>query len=326
MKFKFLFLICIGFYSLYPQSFRNVHGSFTLDDIQKNIDFDIFLERNLYEEAETIPIYFRVRNVGFESFRFYLEQEYRTSFVLEILNQKGENIEPEIKIESTKDFNLYAIQKNKIEDFVGNPVKEVLLHPNEEFIKTYYIKNLPIGHFRIIGYFKPIPFDPRYKKNLIFMSKNQIHINIEKEKSVYKFDDEIELQKEAIPSPEETVYLFLMAEYHKNWDNYLKYIELNEFIYSYELFANEYKNGNPKEKLNVLNRFKYYLINQNLDPIIDFKIQKVEHIDKTHSKVYAEVKRGNLNYKVQYLYEYVLKKKNFWKITGVVVSVLSKKK
>lgn len=81
MKFKtlvlFFFTVVI---SLHPQSFRNVHGNYTIDDIQKNISFDIFVERSLYEEGEILPIYFRIKNNGYESFRFYLDQKYGSSF------------------------------------------------------------------------------------------------------------------------------------------------------------------------------------------------------------------------------------------------------
>lgn len=326
MKYKFLLIFFTFIFSIQSQSFRNVHGSFTIDDIQKGISFEIFLDRNLYEESEIIPIHFKVKNIGYETFRFYLQQDYKKSFVLEILNERGENIESELKIAYTKEFDLSSIQKNRVEDLEGNPVKEILLHPEEEFIKTYYIKGIPKGNYTLIGYFKPIPFDPKYEKHLRFISKNSFQIFIQKEKSVYKFEDEIELQKEAIPTPEETVNLFLMAEYHKNWDNYLKYIELQEFISSYEFFSNQYENSNPKEKQNVLNQFKKFLTNQNIDPILGFKIKKVEYLERDQAKVFVEVKRGTFNYKVLYLYEYFLKKKQVWKITGVLVSILNKNK
>lgn len=326
MKYKLLFVFFIFIFSIKSQSFRNVHGSFTIDDIQKGISFEIFLDRNLYEESETIPIYFKVKNIGYETFRFYLQQDYNTSFGLEIINERGEDISSQLKISYTKEFDLSSIQKNKIEDLEGNPVKEILLHPEEELVKTYYITRIPSGNYTLIGYFKPIPFDPRYEKNLRFISKNSVQIFIQKEKSVYKFEDEIDLQKEAIPSPAETIYLFLMAEYHKNWDNYLKYIELKEFIFSYEFFSNQYENSNPKEKQNLLNKFKKFLTNQNVDPLLSFKIKKVEYLEKDQAKVFVEVKRGTLNYKVLYLYEYFLKKKQVWKITGVLVSILKKNK
>lgn len=210
-------------------------------------------------------------------------------------------------------------------DLVGNPIKEILMHPYEEFTKVFYIKNLSKGKYTFIGYFMPIPFDPQYKKNLKLISNHQIQISIEKEKSVYHYEDELEIQKESIPSPEETVYLFLMAEYNKNWEYYVKYLELQEFIHSYGLFSNEFKLASPKEKQNILNRFKMFLISQNLDPILNFKIVKVEYLDRQNAKVFAEVRRGTPNYKVLYLYEYSLKRKNFWKIVGVLVSILDKK-
>ncbi len=325
---KLLRAICFVFFimnSLNSQSFRNVHGNYTIDDIQKNIFFDIFLERNLYEEGEIIPVYFKIKHIGYESFRFFLDQDYRSSFLLEVLDERGENIEKDLVIENTKDFELYSIQKNKVVNLIGNPIKEILLHPNEEFTKVYYIKHLPKGTYRLIGYFFPVPFEPNYKKNLRLISNRQIQIFIEKEKSVFQYDDEIEIQKESIPSPEETIYLFLMAEFNKNWDYYLKYIDLKEFIHSYELFSNEYKLANPKEKQNILNKFKLFLINQNQDPILNFKIVKVEYFDKEKAKVYVEVKRGTPNYKVLYLYEYSLKLDRYWKVVSVLVSILSKK-
>jgi len=52
------------------RSQRNVHGSFSIDDIQKNLFFDVETERNLYETSQKIPIKFIVKNVGYHTFRF----------------------------------------------------------------------------------------------------------------------------------------------------------------------------------------------------------------------------------------------------------------
>ncbi|GIX40769.1 MAG: hypothetical protein KatS3mg129_0502 [Leptospiraceae bacterium] len=291
--------------------------------IFKKIYLFIFkLKRNVYELNEKIPIQFVIRNQGYKTFRFYLDQNFGNSFFLEIINQEGEEIQSQTVIMNFKEPYISNIKQNQIEDIYGNPVKEIILHPEETFSKTYYISSLPKGRYKLIGYFIPYSYDQQYKNNLRFISKNKINLEITEEKNLFKIQDPIDIPKESIPSPEETVYLFLMAEYYKNWNNYFKYLELKEYIKSYEIFEKEYIQASLKEKQILLNEFKNFLIKQQIEPIIEFNITKVIYQEKNKANVYAEVLRGNNSYRVKYLYNYTLIKKDVWKIHHVVVSIL----
>lgn len=325
MNKKRLFsIIFFLFYSisLFSRSERNVHGNFTIDDIQKNINFSIKLDKNLYYFDDIIPIHFTIRNKGYHAFRFYINQQYGESFFLEIINEAGEEIQNTIPITNYKEFNINLLQKNKTEDLEGNPIKEILLHPEEEFNKTFYIKNLPVGKYKLTGYFIPYSFDQRYKTHLRFITKNNLELTISEKKSIFEYYEKSYDFKDTTPSPEEIVYLFLMAEYYKNWDNYFKYLELKEFINSYELFEKEYKEADLKNKQLLLIEFQKFLKNQNIEPIINFKITKVLYKQPDQANVLVETTRGNKSYRVTYLYNYSLVKKEIWKITGVVTSIL----
>ncbi|MCS7204080.1 MAG: hypothetical protein NZ853_00110 [Leptospiraceae bacterium] len=317
----FLFLMVFFVFSLFGRSTRNVHGKYTIDDIQKHLVFQIQTERNLYQANELIPVSFQIQNQGFLSFRFYVNQKFTESFYIEILDANGKEIQEQVEVLNHPDFEITSLQKNLVENLNGNPVKEILLHPNEIFTKTFYIKNLPVGEYRIVGYFIPYSYDENYKSQLRFVSKNRITLTITEEQSVFRFVDDQEIPKEAIPSPDEVVYLFLMAEYYKNWDNYFKYIELQDFILSYELFERDYRRADIKTKQNLLNEFKNFLKNQPIDPIIRFQIKEVHYLQPHVAKVFVEVLRGKPGYKVEYLYEYELKRKEYWKIHHVIVAV-----
>lgn len=319
--FIILFIITSG-ELLFSRSYRNVHGNYTIDDIQKNLLFSIDLDQNIYELNQKVPIKFKIKNIGFKTFRFYLDQNFGNTFYLEILNQEGEEIQNNLIIENIENYKINDIQENKIEDLWGNPIKEIILHPNEELVKTYFIYRLPVGKYRMIGYFIPYSYDNQYKNNLRFLSKNKLNLEIVSEKTIFQYNESVDTIKDSIPSPEETVYLFLMAEYYKNWENYFKYLELKEFIHSYDIFEKEYKNASIREKQLILNDFKNYLMKQNIEPIIEFKITKVIYTEWDKANVYAEVLRGSHNYRVRYLYDYSLYKKDVWKIHSVVVSII----
>jgi len=304
------------------RSQRNVHGSFSIDDIQKNLFFDVETERNLYETSQKIPIKFIVKNVGYHTFRFYVDQNFGNTFFLEIINEAGEEIQNNVNIKNYQEIDINQLKQNKTEDHDGNPIKEILLHPEEVWSKTFYIDSLPKGKYKIVGYFIPYSFDMQYKNNLRFLSKSRIHLQITEEKSIFVVQDSIDIAKDSSPSPEEIVYLFLMAEYYKNWENYFKYLELKEYIKSYELFEKEYQNASTREKQLILNEFKNFLMKQEIEPIIEFKIKKVVYHKEDLANVYAEVLRGKNSYRVRYLYNYTLQKRDYWKIYSVVVSIL----
>lgn len=319
-----IILVFLINFNLIARSERNVHGNYTIDDIQKGIDFRIKIDTDTYYHEDLIPVHFIIRNLGYHAFRFYINQQYMESFFLEIINESGEEIQNLIEIKNYKEININNLQKNKIEDLDGNPIKEVILHPDEEFKKTFYIKNLPIGKYKLIGYFIPYSYDQQYKHHFKLISKNDLEMNISEKKSIFEYNEKLNEFKDSTPSPEEIVYLFLMAEYYKNWENYFKYLELNEFIYSYELFEKEYKESDLRNKQLLLSEFQKFLKNQNIEPIMNFKITKVLYKKPDVANVIAEVTRGNKSYRVTYLYNYSLSKKDIWKITGVVTSILKK--
>ncbi len=318
----FLLLILSLLQKSEARSQRNVHGSFSIDDIQKNLFFDIESERNVYETNQKVPIKFIVKNIGYNTFRFYVDQNFGNTFFLEIINEAGEEIQNNVIIKNYQEIDTNQLRQNNTEDHNGNPIKEILLHPEEVWSKTFYIDSLPKGNYKIIGYFIPYSFDMQYKNNLRFLSKNRIKLQITEEKSIFVIQDSLDIAKDSSPSPEEIVYLFLMAEYYKNWENYFKYLELKEYIKSYERFEKEYLNASIREKQLILNEFKNFLMKQEIEPIIEYKIKKVVYPKEDIAYVYVEVLRGKNSYRVKYLYNYTLQKKENWKIYSVVVSIL----
>ncbi len=266
---------------------------------------------------------YEIKNKGITSFRFFISQTFNESFQLEILNAKGEDVQSKLTITSDRQFFLDEIQPNKIQNLAGNTVKEIVLHPGESFKKTFFIQNLQEGNYKIIGYFIPYSYDEKYKRHLKFISQNALNVSI-KTQTFFSYDDEVLAISEPIPAPEEVIYLFLMAEYHKEWEKYLKYIDIKEFIQSYDIFYRKYEVADSKKKQKILYEFKNYLISGYTDEIKSFKILKTEYLSPNLAKVSVEVLRASYNYKVLYHYEYFLSKKDFWLIQKVLVTIIKK--
>ncbi|MDA3899724.1 MAG: hypothetical protein PF637_04290 [Spirochaetes bacterium] len=121
--------------------------------------------------------------------------------------------------------------------------------------------------------------------------------------------------------PEEIIHLFLMAEQRENWRDYLKYIDLHQYIYSFPDYAKVYLSGGAALKQEALQSFSDYLIESRPDTIVDYEVLS-ETISDNSSTVTVRVKRAAAGRPFTYNYTYSLEKKRAaWMITGVTASV-----
>lgn len=124
-------------------------------------------------------------------------------------------------------------------------------------------------------------------------------------------------------SPSEIVMLFLHAEKNFNWDDYLKYIKLEDYIQAYPEYVREYRNADEIRKSIIIDEFIKFLKKKRSDYILDFQVLDEIIKEKNRAFVYAEIKRYGPRVPFVYRYKYSLERfKSFWRITDVEATVL----
>ncbi|HRX17267.1 MAG TPA: hypothetical protein P5123_13200, partial [Spirochaetota bacterium] len=112
-----------------------------------------------------------------------------------------------------------------------------------------------------------------------------------------------------------------MAEQRERWNDYLKYIDLEQYIYSFPDYAKAYLSGGDVVKREALRDFSTYLIKSRPDTISEYKIVS-ETVEDGRAKVSVLIKRAAAGMPFTYNYTYSLEKKSaVWMITGVTASV-----
>ncbi len=164
-------------------------------------------------------------------------------------------------------------------------------------------------------------FSPDVKFAGRISSDNVILFNIFKTTDLIKYSGIKRIGRDI--SPSEVVLLFLHAEKNNKWDNYLKYLNLDEFITAYPKYVKIYKNADDIRKTIIIEEFINFLKRKRSDYIIDFEIVNEIKKGKTTAFVDAEVKRYGTGLPFYYKYRYSLERfRSFWRITDVEASVI----
>lgn len=278
-----------------------------------------------YKQNEPIYLDVSIKNYGNEVIRIFPTNEELKTFQFQITDEDDNNLSVR------EDIHLKEIKSAKLrtENLVGDRVKEIIIHKNESFLKRFDLNkyyNFETGK----KYFITVYFYPNYfeNKDNFQKSENQAIFQVEKNKieksSPNKFS-ESELASSGL-SPEEVIYLFLGAEFKKNWANYFKYIDFPEFILGYTKYANEYTKSDEAYKDLVLDEFKKYLSESKQGVLTYYKVLSVDKLNSNMAKVYVHVEREQKRAISKFEYQYILKKdddkmRGFWKISSVVVRV-----
>jgi hypothetical protein len=124
-------------------------------------------------------------------------------------------------------------------------------------------------------------------------------------------------------SPAETVLLFLNAEKGRNWDNYMKYLKLEEYIQAYPDFVSQYRSADDVKKTIIIDEFIKYLKKDRSDYLIDFRVSAELMKEDNTAYVDAEIKRYGPRSPFYYKYRYTLEKyRSFWRIKDVEATVM----
>jgi len=125
-------------------------------------------------------------------------------------------------------------------------------------------------------------------------------------------------------TPSEVVMLALMAEKNKQWENVVKYINIEKFIYAYSEFARRYSTTNDYERLIVQQDFINFITKERPDYLIDFSILGEQIIPQTNvAYVDVKVKRWGPRFPAIMKYRYTLEPyKDFWVIVNLDASIV----
>lgn len=121
--------------------------------------------------------------------------------------------------------------------------------------------------------------------------------------------------------PSEVVHLLFAAEKKESWNDYLKYIDEEEYIFSFPEYARKYVGAPDAVQMQVLQEFKTYLIRYRPDELLDYEVLD-ETVAQNQAKVRVRASRQAARQPFVYVYTFSLEKyRAYWKITGVEASL-----
>lgn len=330
------FLIGMTGPQLIAEARRDLRGQPTINYWSRYADVKLEIDGSRYEQGTAILVRYRIINQGYKVIRFYPSSSPERTFRFLVVDKNGREIKPRLKAEAylnAEHGDLAVVNQ------LGEPIKEIILHPGEVFEKQINLSHhydLQAGQsYRVSGYFWP---DQR-EETLFVRSSNRIQIQIDRThrnpahnaRSGNAFNA---IDMEILLSPEETIYLFLSAEMRSNWNNYLKYLDLDRFITAYDRFSSRYVQANVANRPEVISDFKRYLISSPADRLRKFKIissapeRSINGQIRQNGRYSVRVMglREDGGFQARYEYVYTLEKVSdergvFWKIIYVTAQL-----
>ncbi|EHQ04771.1 hypothetical protein Lepil_0060 [Leptonema illini DSM 21528] len=319
----FILMLLAGFLPtlLMAEVDTDARGDRNVNDVNRNIKVNLWLEKTVFKEDEPIAILFRITNAGHRTVRLYPFTPEERSFQFEVLDRNGRELgdDPARRFDPDDD-----VLENHPVDLAGDRTREIQLQPGETFERRLYLDrhyDLKPGEYRVSGLFLP---DARH--DIMLRTVNRLKLRIEKRTSPFVYDEAENTAVEAGPDAEETVYLFLSAEMAGKTEKYLKYVDLRKFILSYDMFARQYLRSSKQQQEVVLQRFAEYLKSGPTDPLRRFRILRGVQETPDRMRVDVLALRSSGSYRVEYMYNYYLDRApgSQWKITSVVAAVQNK--
>ena len=282
-------------------------------DVYEQLRLTVHTCKMSFYSDEPVELKLVVHNTSeFEAAFIVYDAQY-TTFQPVVYDEKGR------EAESRVDYRLMDKPLEEVAD--SAPKRLITIQPSEKFIQVVNLRdlyNLKTGEgYRIRGYMFP---NASIKRTIA--SDNMLHFNIipvhtvEKESGVQQVKREI--------SPSEVVMLALNAEKNKNWNNFVKYIDIDKYIQAFSRYAMLYSQSSESERLKVLEDFRTFLERDRVDYLVDFSILNENIIsEKGLAFVEVKVKRWGARYPFIYKYRYTLEEyKNFWLITNFDATVM----
>ncbi len=276
------------------------------------LEVSISTRRLVYYNGVSPVIEASVINTGDTTVSFRLYAPDYTTFQPVVYDLTGREAETIVS---------WRLQGKSVSQFTeGLPWRTVYLGPNERFSRTLYLND----YYRFIDgkqYRVKLFFMPDASVNEVMPGENSIVFSLKTRDDDAPVDQTPDTEKREI-SAAEIVSLFLEAEKKGDWNNYLKYISLDKYVYSYSDYAREYNSADPATKKRVLSDFREYLSQRRSDYIVDYRIVQETKIDSLCCEVKVRVSRASGGRPFVYMYTYRLESGNapYWVITDVTAT------
>jgi hypothetical protein len=278
--------------------------------------FKVFIgsDKLTFIEGEPVEISAVIKNSDNRTLSFSVYDVNYTTFQPVVYGMDGREAETIVQYRqmnrSTQDVLQYI-----------EPRKSVI-SPDEKIVKRVsvsdYYKLEPGKEYRIRLFFLPDAKIPD-----VIKSENSLVIRIAPlEREV---DESIKLSRKysGTITPGEVIMLCLSAEKSRNWQNMMKYINLEKYVNAYPDYGMEFNAANEAVKRKVLRDFTIFLSTPRNDYIVDFDI-KSESILDNRKTAYVETRviRNSAPKPYVYLYKYTLERTGgSWLITGIDATV-----
>ena len=216
----------------------------------------------------------------------------------------------------------YKLEKRDIKELIRDLERRMVeLAPGEVFIHSINLKHIYKLDLNTRYRVKSL-FYPTIGEDIVITSDNELSFKIIAEKRYNKPSEREAVQRNI--SPSEVILLTLRAEKDKNWDNYLKYIDVEKFINAYPEYTQKYLRANFEEKNQIEKDFIKYLTRDRDDYLLHYKIME-EEIENSKRIAYVNViedrygSRWNYRYRCRYMLEQY---KDMWLIVDEVATVM----
>lgn len=304
--FSFIFTILAGLLPLHS------------GDVNDDLTVHLSIDRESYNYNEPVILHISIRNNSSKTTSFEIFENTASTLpdfttfqpvVFDLMGREAENIIPYRKENLPTSEVIKKMTRRKVS--IG--VNETFTC-NVDLKKVY---NLGSKTYRVRSYFVP-----DFTRRKIIYSVNELTFRIIKEDGK-PFGGERTIAETRI-TPGEIVLLSLEAEKRKNWRNMFKYINLKEYIYSFHNFVRPYNDAGPRERIEILAKFRRFLARHRHDYIVHFNVVS-EEIEKNrkYASVDAIVERYGVRKNERFKYMFRLeKRRNIWLINAVEATVL----
>lgn len=277
------------------------------------------MDKKIYYSDEEIILSICVKNVSDEKNYFFVydpmnkETSHYTTFQPMVYDMSGREVEISVS---------YKIENRNINDLLKELDKRMIeLAPRETFVYTVNLKELFAMKQNTV-YRIQSHFYPTFEENQIIKSNNELTFKIIDTKRYNKLT-EVNARERFI-SPKEVILLTLKAEKDRDWDNCIKYINIEKYINAFPEFTQKYFRANFEEKTEVEKEFIKFLTRDRDDYIYNYTILREEiESDSTIAYVDVVIDRSGHRWTNRYKCRYTLEQyKNLWLITDQEATVM----
>ncbi len=216
----------------------------------------------------------------------------------------------------------YRAENKNINDVIKNlDIRMVELAPGEIFVHSLNLKDIYSLKLNTLYRLQGLVCTS-IEEGMKIKSDNELTFKIIEEKRSHKPSEIDAIQR--IIAPKEVISLTLTAEKNKDWDNYIKYINIEKYIYAFPEFVQMYEHANFEDKSRIEKDFVSHLTRDRDDFLLSYNIIKQEiESNKKIAYVDVETSRFGVQWTSRYRYRYTLEQyKNMWLITDLEATVI----